>query len=248
MGMAFHESRYKKASKYLAYFQNYSNTYAPLEKLKQVYDQALRFPEVTGLVIGTRPDVIDDEKLEYFARLSEKMYVVIEYGIESVNNETLKRVNRQHTYEDAVKAIEKTASYGIRAGGHLMFGFPGETPDMMLRQVEKINQLPLHSIKFHQLQIMKDTVMARQYRQHPERFDFFRLDTYVDFIIDFVEKLHPDFIIERFSGEASPQLVISPQWGKRTHEVLTLIENRMKQRDTWQGKFYAKPTQSVHVA
>jgi len=238
-GIAFHKKRYG-ARKFLAYFQNFSNTYASLPELKQIYEQALQFPEVEGLIIGTRPDVIDDAKLAYFKELSQEKYLVIEYGVESCYDKTLQRVNRGHTFAQSREAIQKTTEYGIYAGAHFMLGLPGETKEMMREQVQWINQLPLHTIKFHQLQIMKNTAMAADYQRNPEQFKFFDLAEYVEFIIDIVSKLHPEFIIERFSGEAPPRYTLSPGWGLRTPQVLNLIEKRMAEKNTWQGKFLRK--------
>lgn len=234
-GIAFHKKRYG-ARRFLAYFQNYSNTYASLPELKQIYEQALQFPEVEGLIIGTRPDVVDDDKLAYFKQLSQEKYLVIEYGVESCYDDTLQRINRGHTFTQSKEAIQKTASHGIHAGAHFMLGLPGETKEMMLEQVKYINSLPLHTIKFHQLQVMKNTAMAREYQHNPEQFRFFELEEYIEFIIDLVSALNPHFIVERFSGEAPPRYTLSPRWGLRTPQVMNLIEKRMAERDTWQGK------------
>lgn len=236
-GVEFHKNRYRKANKYLAYFQAYSNTYAPLKELKKIYDQALQFPEIIGLVIGTRPDCIDDEKLEYFARLSEKYYIILEYGIESFYNRTMERINRGHTVEESILAVEKTAQYGIKTGAHLIFGLPGETREDMLREADIISQLPLDTVKFHQLQIIRDTQMAMEYHNHPEHFSLFELEEYIEFIIHFMEKLNPGFVIERFSGEVPPWFLVGPGWGLiRTFEVRDKLEKRMEELDTWQGK------------
>lgn len=236
-GIEFHSNRYRRAKKYLAYFQPYSNTYAPLEKLKEIYKQALSFPEIIGLVIGTRPDCIDEEKLEYFHELSGSTYIMLEYGIESCYDRTLKRINRGHTFEDAVMALEMTSRYKIKSGAHLIFGLPGESRDDMMKEAEILSALPLNNIKFHQLQIVKGTSMASEFYNKPEDFLRFTLEEYVEFIIDFVEKLNPDFVIERFAGEVPPRFLAVPGWGLiRNDQVLARIENRMEERDSWQGK------------
>ncbi len=240
-GIEFHITRYRRANKYLAYFQPYCNTYGSLNYLKKIYNEALSFPEIIGLVIGTRPDCIDEEKLKYFQKLSKKHYIIIEYGIESCYNKTLKQINRCHTYEQSVEAIEKTAQYGIKTCGHLIFGFPGETKEEMLRESEIVSKLPLNSIKFHQLQILKDTQMEAEYKQEPEKFNLFTLGEYVDFIVQFVERLNPKFIIERFAGEVPPRFIAGPSWGLiRNDQILNLIENRLKEKNTWQGRLYRK--------
>ncbi|HOW31414.1 MAG TPA: TIGR01212 family radical SAM protein [Bacteroidales bacterium] len=238
-GIEFHRVRYRRATNYLAYFQAYSNTYASLDQLKQLYDEALAYPGVTGLVIGTRPDCIDDEKLEYFAGLARKFYIIIEYGIESCYNRTLEKINRGHTFEESVTAIRKTSEYGIHAGAHLIFGLPGETEEEMLAEAEIISNLPLDTVKFHQLQIIHNTAIAESYLRNKPEFAHFTLDGYIDFIIRFIERLNPSFVIERFSGEAPPRFQAGTTWGRlRTDQVLKLIEAEMERRDTFQGKYF----------
>jgi len=238
-GIAFHKVRYRRAMKYLAYFQAYSNTYAPLHHLKSLYNEALSHPDIIGLVIGTRPDCIDKEKLDYFAQLAEKYYVIIEYGIESTNEETLVRINRGHTFSQSVSAINATTAAGIKTGAHFIFGLPGESRDEMLNQVTEINKLPLTTIKFHQLQIVKNTVMAQEFKLKPLSFNLFSLNDYINFVADFTERLNPNFVIERFSGEVPPRYLINEPWSKlRADEVTRLIINTLEARNSWQGKNY----------
>ena len=172
-GKQFHAWRYRRAIDYLAYFQAFSNTFAPLEHLKKIYDEALAVDGIIGLVIGTRPDCIDDEKLDYFQELSKNHYLIIEYGIESCYDETLERINRGHTFGQSVEAIEKTTSRGIKTGAHIIFGLPGETTAQMMAEAEILSKLPLNTLKFHQLQIVKNTSMALEYLNQPENFTFF---------------------------------------------------------------------------
>ncbi len=236
-GIEFHGKRYRRASKYLAYFQPFSNTYAPLSELKEIFSQALSFPDVTGLVIGTRPDCIDEEKLEYFAGIAREKYVILEYGLESCYNQTLVRINRGHTFEESVAALEMTSRFGIKTGVHMIFGLPGETRELMLDEANILSSLPIDNIKFHQLQIVKNTRLAREYLEKPGDFTFFSLEEYIDFIIDFIEQLNPEFVIERFSGEVPPRFLAGPGWGLiRNDQVLARIEKRMEERNTWQGK------------
>lgn len=236
-GIAFHQRRDRKASVFLAYFQSYSNTYKPLEELKDLYRQALEVPEIKGIVIGTRPDCIDEPLLHLLNKLQETHYVMLEYGVESIYDETLKRVNRGHDFATAEWAIRLTADYGIPCGAHIIFGLPGETKAMMLDAANILSRLPLTTIKFHQLQIFKGTKMAEEYLQHPEAFHLFDLEDYIDFVIDFAERLNPSFVIERFAGEVPPRYLATTPWLKlRYDQVLHRIEQRMEERDTWQGK------------
>ncbi|MBQ8959213.1 MAG: TIGR01212 family radical SAM protein [Bacteroidales bacterium] len=236
-GIAFHQRRYRRANKYLAYFQPFSNTYKPLEELKSIYQQALEVPEIIGIVIGTRPDLIDEDILQYLGELQQSNYVMLEYGVESVYDETLRRVNRGHDFATAEKAIRLTVQYGIPCGAHFIFGLPGETKTMMLDAADIISRQPLTTVKFHQLQIFKDTKMAEEYPQHPELFHLFELEEYINFVIDFAERLHPDIVIERFAGEVPPRFLVSEPWMKlRYDEVLARIEKRMEERNSWQGK------------
>ncbi|MEW5844998.1 MAG: TIGR01212 family radical SAM protein [Bacteroidota bacterium] len=238
-GIEFHAVRYRRADRYLAYFQAYSNTYAPLEKLKVLYNEALSHPKVIGLVIGTRPDCVDEEKLNYFQQLSKEYYITLEYGVESCYNKTLELINRGHSYEQSVWAIEQTYKRGIPVGAHFIFGLPGETREQMLAQANIISKLPLHTVKFHQLQIIKGTIMEQQFRANPEIFNLFSKDEYFNFLADFVERLNPNFVIERFTGEAPPRFLAIPPWGNlRTDQLMVEFEKVLEKRDTWQGRLY----------
>jgi hypothetical protein len=242
-GIEFHQSRYKGANEFLAYFQAYSNTYDSLEQLQKKYDQALKIPEIKGLIIGTRPDCIDEEKLDYFQSLSEKNYIKIEYGIESCYNKTLRHVNRGHTYETSKAAIEQTSQRGIRTGGHIIFGLPGESRQMMLNEANILSELPLSSIKFHQLQIIKNTAMAVEYQKNPDAFQLFDFNEYIDFMVEFIEQLNPSFVIERIASEAPPRHIAGGViWKKRYDQILQTFENQLRIKDTWQGKFYNELT------
>jgi len=242
-GIEFHKVRYRRTSSYLVYFQPYSNTYAPLEKLQNLYEQALAQEGVIGLVIGTRPDCVDDEKLDYLQKLSEKHYIIVEYGIESIYNKTLERINRQHSFAQSKAAIEATAARGIHTGAHMIFGLPGESRQRMMDSVNIISKLPLDTIKFHQLQIITGTTMARDYKTNPQDYQLFSLEAYVDFVIRYTERLNPEFIIERFAGEVPPRYLAGPGWGLiRNDQINVTIEKEMEKRDTWQGKYYNSQT------
>ena len=242
-GIEFHRRRYPKVKRYLAYFQAYSNTYAPLERLKALYGEALSHPSIAGLVIGTRPDCVDEEKLDYLAGLAHGgnnpsgPVIVVEYGIESCYDETLKRINRGHDFETARRAVEMTASRGIDVGAHFILGLPGETREMLLGQCETISSLPLTSVKFHQLQIVKGTRMEKEYAARPEEFLRLGLDEYLDLVIDILERLRPDLCIERVAGEVPPRFVRETPWGLiRNDGILKLLDQRLEERDTWQGR------------
>ncbi len=237
-GIMFLSKRYDP-DKYLAYFQAYSNTYASLDDLKRKYETALSHPKIEGLVIGTRPDCIDNEKLDYLERLAKDNIIVLEYGIESCYNKTLKAINRGHTFEQTVEAIQMTVNRGIHIGGHLIFGLPYETIEEMLNEAEIISALPLDSIKFHQLQIVKDTTIEKIYYSNPEIFHLFTLDEYIDFIIEFLERLTPKFIVQRLLGEAPPSVRIAPNWGNLRMDVITnMIEKKLEEKNTFQGRLF----------
>lgn len=238
-GIQFYEYRYRRVKKFLAYFQAYSNTYESLKKLKSLYNEALSHPKIVGLVIGTRPDCIDNEKLDYIATLSKEYYVSVEYGVESCINRTLERINRGHNFEKSVWAIEETSRRGINVGAHFIIGLPGETEDDHINQVKTINQLPLNTIKFHQLQIVKNTPMAMEYNEFPSNFNFYSADSYLELMTRIVERLDPKIVIERITGEASHRMLIAPSWGNyRTDQLLIKFETMLEEKDTWQGKFY----------
>ncbi len=236
-GIEFHKVRYRTTEHYLAYFQSFSNTYAPLERLKQLYTEALSHPSVVGIVVGTRPDCVDEEKLDYLAELAKDHVVIVEYGIESCYDKTLARINRGHDFETARKAVMMTAERGIDVGAHFILGLPGETREMMLEGCRLINELPLRSAKFHQLQIVKGTRMEKEYEECPQDFERFTLDEYLDFFADMLERLRPDLYIERFAGEVPPRFVNETPWGLiRNAELLRLLDKRLEERDTWQGR------------
>lgn len=255
-GIEFHRVRYRNARHYLAYFQSFSNTYAPLSRLKTLYLEALSHPSVAGIVIGTRPDCVDEEKLDWLSSLKDGKelldwsreiggrrisapIVTIEYGIESCYDKTLMRINRGHDFACARRAVEMTAGRGIDTGAHFILGLPGEDRAMMLEEVSMINELPLKSLKFHQLQIVKGTRMEKEYVACPDDFVKFTLDGYLDFFVDILERLRPDIYIERFAGEVPPRFVNETPWGLiRNAGLLNLLDNRLEQRNTWQGRLF----------
>ena len=239
-GMDFHSKRYRKAVAWLAYFQAYSNTYARLDVLKERYEEALSYPGIMGLIIGTRPDCINDEILDYLSSLSANYYIAVEYGVESCNDRTLQRINRGHDFATSVEAIEKTAARGINAGAHFIFGLPGESRNDMMKEAAIISELPLKTVKFHQLQIISGTRMEEEYRSNPGDFQLFSWEEYRDFFIEFLERLNPMIIVERFTGESNPRMIRDSGWGGlRSEQMLRLFEERLEELDTWQGRLYA---------
>ena len=243
-GIAFHEWRYSHTAGYLAYFQAYSNTYAPLETLRQRYEEALAHPKVVGLVVGTRPDCVDEAKLDYIASLSREKYVAVEYGIESCYNPTLERVHRGHTMECTIAAVRATAERGIHCGGHLILGLPGETREMLVDQCGLINSLPLDTLKQHQLQILNGSLIAQDYREHPERYGAWTLEEYIALVADIVERLRGTLVLERFAGEVPPRCQAAPErsWRRpdgrliRNEEIPVMVENELARRNSWQGR------------
>lgn len=238
-GIAFFAHKYPEM-KYLAYFQSYTNTYDDIEKLIALYEEALSYPNVVGIIIGTRPDCIPDELLGYFSTLKNRTFLMIEYGLESTLDKTLDFINRGHTHAESVEAIRKTTERGIYTGAHMILGLPGEDREQMLAHADKLSELPLTTLKIHQLQLIKGTVMARQHREHPEWFNLFEVDDYIDLCIDFAERLNPDFIIERFVSQSPKNLLIAPDWGLKNFEFTAKVLKRFEERDTYQGKLYNK--------
>lgn len=260
-GIEFQKVRYPRARHYLAYFQAYSNTYGTLERLKALYEEALGHPEVVGIVIGTRPDCVDEEKLDYLAGLASGSVlrgwsrslgpptrpdgslaapiIVVEYGIESCRDATLRRINRGHDFECARRAVEMTASRGIDTGAHFILGLPGETRDMLLEQCDLVSSLPLRSVKFHQLQLVKGTAMEKEYSADPSSFYRPGLGDYIDFVVDILERLRHDLYVERVAGEVPPRFVNDTPWGLiRNFEILRMLDKRLEERGTWQGRLY----------
>lgn len=235
-GIKFHKNRYRKSEKYLAYFQAYTNTYRVLYELKSLYDEALAHPDVIGLVIGTRPDTMSDELLDHFQLLAQQYYIVIEYGIESCYNETLERINRGHTNEDSLIAIDKTASRGLEQGVHFIIGLPGESEDDILNEMKIVSGWPVSKIKFHQLQIVKNTAMGKEYSKNPKDFRLFSMEEYLDLMVRITEQLNPGFVIERVAGEVNPGFQVGPSWGLRYDQILRKFEEMLEGQDTWQGR------------
>ena len=237
-GIAFFSHKYPQM-RYLAYFQAYTNTYDSLDVLRARYEEALAVDGCVGIVIGTRPDCMPDELLDYLSRLSQRVYVMVEYGVESTDDTTLLRINRGHDYATAVDAVERTAAHGLPVGVHIILGLPGEERASFVAQARMLSQLPITTLKLHQLQLIRGTRMAEEYAENPSDFHLFRLEEYIEVAVDYLENLRPDIVVERFASQSPKELLIAPDWGLKNHELVDKIKRRMRERDTWQGKFYA---------
>lgn len=233
-GIRFFARKYP-AMRYLAYFQAYTSTYDDLPQLIARYEEALAVDGVVGIIIGTRPDCMPPALLDYLSQLAQRTFVTVEYGVESTLDSTLQRINRGHDYACAVDAITRTAKAGITTGAHLILGLPGESHEDMLSHATQLSQLPLHTIKLHQLQLIRGTVMGNEYLAHPGHFTIPDIDTYIDRAIDFAERLRPDIVIERFVSQSPAELLIAPHWGVKNHEFTARLLRRMRERDTFQG-------------
>lgn len=224
--------------KYMAYFQAYTNTYSGLDDLKRKYEDALGVDDVVGLVIGTRPDCVPDNLLDYLAELNRQVCVIVEYGIESVHDKTLERINRGHDYACVVDAVNRTSERGLITGGHVILGLPGESRDEILEGADVLSDLPLTTLKLHQLQLIKGTRMAEEYFANPEVFHLFSAEEYVDLVIDYVERLRPDIVLERFVSQSPSSLLAIPGWGLKNFEFVEKVRRRMEERNAYQGRLY----------
>ncbi len=233
----FNKAKYENQL-YLAYFQSYTNTYDNIEKLRRLYEEALAHPKVAGIIVGTRPDCVNDELLDYFAELSSRYYVMIEYGVESTNDDTLRFINRGHDYACAETAIRNTAQRGIHTGAHLILGLPGESRELILSHADTISKLPLSAIKLHQLQLIKGTQMLRQYEENPDIFKLYTADEYVDLLIDFIERMNPSIAIERFVSQSPAALLFAPDWKLKNFEFVDKVKKELQARNTYQGARY----------
>lgn len=223
-GKKFFSKKYPDM-KYLAYFQAYTNTYAPLAELQRMYEEALSVKDVVGIVIGTRPDCVEEELLDYLQQLNKRAFIIVEYGIESANDETLRNIRRGHTFACSRDAIERTHARGILTCGHIILGLPGEDAAESLRQALLISSLPLDFLKIHQLQIVKGTALAMQYAQQP--FHLYTVEEYIDLIIKYISLLRKDLIFERFVSQCPPEILIAPKWGLKNYEFTNLLNNRL---------------------
>ena len=228
-GKEFFKRKYPDM-KYLAYFQAYSNTYADVETLKRRYEEALSVEDVVGIVIGTRPDCVPDDTLDYLDKLNRQTFMIVEYGIESANDETLRIINRGHSFECSADAVRRTADRGIITGGHVIIGLPGEGPEECLRQADIISSLPLNILKLHQMQVVKGTRLAEM-----NPYIYNKVEDYIRLVAEYISRLRPDLILERFVSQSPTGMVIAPSWGLKNHEFTNLLDNYLREHDITQG-------------
>jgi radical SAM protein (TIGR01212 family) len=234
-GVAFLSRRYK-VRKFFVYFQPFTNTYAPLEQLKVYYGEALSHPGVIGLTIGTRPDCIDERKIDYLAELARTYDITIEYGLESIYDETLIKINRQHDFQTYLNAIAMTQDRGIQICTHIILGFPWETQSQWLREADVLSNIAMQFLKIHHLHIVKNTELGRQYVQQP--FELISYEQYIDLVCSFLERLNPRIVIQRLFAQTPGELLLAPRWNKTPAEIVHDIEEEFKRRGGWQGKKY----------
>jgi hypothetical protein len=232
-GIAYIKKRYK-AEKFLVYFQPYTNTYAPVDDLERLYKEALSEPSVIGLAIGTRPDTVDEEKIALLESLSEKYFILIEYGMQSIYEKTLEFINRGHDYSTFLKTLDLTKDRGIFVGAHVIVGFPIETREEMLSMADEVSHIPIDFLKIHQLQVIKDTPLEILYSKKP--FYVFEYEEYLEFVAEFMERLSPRIVLQRLFATAPDSILIAPRWGKSRQEILRDIEKTLEDKDTYQGK------------
>ncbi|MBF1046508.1 MAG: TIGR01212 family radical SAM protein [Porphyromonadaceae bacterium] len=225
-GIRFFSRKYP-AMKYLAYFQSYTNTYGAVDDCIAKYEEALAHPGVVGLIIGTRPDCMPEPLLEYLSTLARQRFVLIEYGVESTLDRSLERIQRGHSWAESVETIERTHRAGIMVGAHLILGLPGESREELLSHADRLGALPLTTLKIHQLQIIKGTLMAGEYLRQPEDFHLFTEEEYIALCVDFVRRLPRGLVIERFVSQSPPELLLAPRWGWKNFEFTAKIERAL---------------------
>lgn len=236
-GISLFRKRHPEA-KYLAYFQSYTNTYGALDSLIALYEEALVCKGVVGLIVGTRPDCLSDDLLDYFADLQKRRYVTVELGVESTINATLKLVNRGHGFEETKDALSRLSQRNILSGAHLILGLPGENRQQMLNHAVELSKLPLNYLKIHQLQYIVNTPLGRAFQENPSGFSVFSINEYIELVVDFMERLSPKIVMERFASESPGNLLLAPKWGIKNFEFVSLVDKRLEERDTWQGKLF----------
>lgn len=235
-GMAHLERRFG-ATQFLAYFQSFSNTYAPLPELRELYTHALSYPGMVGLDVATRPDCIDVEKLDFLQELAADRLVLLEYGLQSSHDATLRLTNRGHDYACFVRAVEMTQGHGVYICAHVILGFPNESDNQMLQTADRLAQLPIDFIKIHDLHVVRGTALARTYEESP--FPMRSSQEYIDLLCRFLERLPAEMGIQRLFSYTPPELLIAPRWNKDSTSLLRDIRAELERRNTWQGRLYS---------
>ncbi|PYV41409.1 MAG: TIGR01212 family radical SAM protein [Acidobacteria bacterium] len=236
-GIAYLKRRYR-AQKFVVYFQPFTNTYAPLETLIPLYESSLDHPEVIGLAVGTRPDCVNAEKISWFERLARQYFVTLEYGLESVHDRTLERINRGHDFQCWLDAVHSTRNRGIYLCAHLILGFPWESRDEWLAMADTVSSAGLDFLKLHHLHVVRHTALGRDYLKQP--FPLLGYQEYIDLVVDFLERLNPEIRIERLFGLAPEDQLLGPHWGRTKAEIQHDIEQALVRRNTHQGRFYGR--------
>ena len=234
-GKEFFRRKYPEM-RYMAYFQAFTNTYSTLDHLKSLYEEALDVEDVVGLVIGTRPDCIDDTLLDYLTQLARQTMVTLEYGIETANDDTLRLIRRGHDFQCVRDAVERTKGRGIVIGGHVILGLPGEDAEESVRQATIMSELGLDVLKIHQMQIIRGTRLAQMYAENP--FHLYSTEEYSELIVRYLEHLSEDMVVERFASQSPKEMLIAPKWGLKNYELTNLIVNKMKREGRRQGSLF----------
>lgn len=220
--------------KYLAYFQAFTNTYASVETLKRLYEEALSVEDVVGIVIGTRPDCVSDDILDYLEGLNRHTFMIVEYGMESTDNAILSKINRGHTFECSVKAIERTKERNIYVGGHIILGLPGVSAEDNVREAETLNGTRLDIMKLHQLQVVRNTHLAEEYARHP--FKVYDVDEYIRLVASFIQHTREDMVLDRFVSQSPAEMIVAPKWGMKNYEFTNALDNYLAKNGIYQGQ------------
>lgn len=228
-GKRFFARKYP-SMRYLAYFQSFTGTYADSSRLIALYTEALAAEGVDGLIIGTRPDCLNPGLLEWLSQLAQERFVMIEFGAETSHDATLQRINRCHTWQAVVEAVETTHRAGIATGLHIINGLPGENEEMIMQTVEAINRLPVDVVKFHQLQVVRGTPLARMWQEGTADLISWTAQQYAELCADIVLRLRPDIAIDRFVSQSPDELLITPRWGLKNYEFTSLVIKALKRR------------------
>ncbi|MFV0483800.1 MAG: TIGR01212 family radical SAM protein [Bacteroidales bacterium] len=239
-GIEFFSRKYKDM-RYLAYFQSYTNTYASVDDLKMLYDEALSVDKVDGLVISTRPDCLSDDVLTLLSDYASRCYVSVEIGIESHLDKTLAAINRGHTFAEAKDALNRLKGRGVENCVHVVLGFPQEDINDWIEQAKLFSTLPIDTLKLHQLQIHKGTNFAKLYADNPKAFNILSLEGYIDICVQYLEHLSPNIIIQRFTSQAPPDMIVAPMWGIKNFEFTAKLKKELQKRNTYQGRLIDNP-------